>query len=52
MEGTDTDTLIAMVLSMLVVPHPGNDVVLDALIECSGDARATARRRESLLHLI
>lgn len=42
MEGTDTDTLIAMVLSMLVVPHPGNDVVLDALIECSGDARATA----------
>ncbi|KAI6019682.1 hypothetical protein F5J12DRAFT_812499 [Pisolithus orientalis] len=42
LDGTDTDTLIAMVLSMLVVTHPGNDVILEALVECGGDARATA----------
>lgn len=41
-DGADTDTLIAMVLSMLVVTHPGNDVILEALVECGGDARATA----------
>ncbi|KAI6043084.1 hypothetical protein EDC04DRAFT_2501423, partial [Pisolithus marmoratus] len=38
----DTDTLIALVVSMLVVSHPGNGVVLDTLVECDGDARATA----------
>ncbi|KAF8136108.1 hypothetical protein EV363DRAFT_1111861, partial [Boletus edulis] len=38
----DTETLIAMVTSLLAVPHPGQDVVLDTLVQCSGDVQAAA----------
>lgn len=42
MSESDTETLIAMVASLLTVPHPGQDVVLDTLVQCSGDVQAAA----------
>lgn len=39
---TDTDTLIAMVLSILTVPQPETTVVLDALMQCDGDVQTSA----------
>ncbi|KAG9318278.1 hypothetical protein JVU11DRAFT_362 [Chiua virens] len=39
MSEVDTETLIAMVTSLLTVPYPGHDVVLDTLVEC-GDVQA------------
>ena len=42
MSEADTETLIAMVTSLLTAPHPGQDVVLDALVQCSGDVQAAA----------
>lgn len=42
MNEADTETLIAMVTSLLTVPHPGQSVVLDTLVQCSGDVQATA----------
>ena len=42
MNEADTETLIAMVTSLLTVPNPGQDVVLDALVQCSGDIQAAA----------
>lgn len=42
MNEADTETLIAMATSLLTVPHPGQDVVLDALVQCSGDVQAAA----------
>lgn len=44
MSEADTETLIAMVVSLLTVPHPEQDVVLDALVQCSGDVQAAAAR--------
>ena len=38
----DTETLVAMVLSVLTVPQPETAVVLDALIQCNGDVQACA----------
>ncbi|KIL00654.1 hypothetical protein PAXRUDRAFT_821451 [Paxillus rubicundulus Ve08.2h10] len=42
MDRVDTETLIAMVSSLLTVPQPGQDVVLDAIIQCNGNAKAAA----------
>ena len=42
MSEADTETLIAMVASLLTVPNPGQDVVLDTLVQCSGDIQAAA----------
>lgn len=39
---TDTDTLLAMVLSLLEPPYPETAVVLDGLVQCDGDVQATA----------
>ncbi|KAH7889897.1 hypothetical protein F5I97DRAFT_1792432, partial [Phlebopus sp. FC_14] len=38
----DTETLIAMVLSLLTVPQPPPSVVLDTILQCGGDAQAAA----------
>ncbi|KAG6333602.1 hypothetical protein ID866_5487 [Astraeus odoratus] len=40
MDNTDTDTLVAMVLSMLTASLPEPAVVIDALIQCDGDVQA------------
>lgn len=39
----DTDTLLALVSSLLTVPAPENDKILDTLVKCDGDVEATAR---------
>ncbi|KAF9239641.1 hypothetical protein BU15DRAFT_9712, partial [Melanogaster broomeanus] len=38
----DTEILIAVVLSLLTVPQPPPDVVLDTIIQCNGDVQAAA----------
>ncbi|KAF9228641.1 hypothetical protein BS17DRAFT_202612 [Gyrodon lividus] len=42
MDEVDTETLIAMVLSLLTIPHPGQDLVLDTIIQCNGNVQAAA----------
>ena len=42
MSEPDTETLAAMVVSLLTVPCPGQDVVLDSLVMYSGDVQAAA----------
>ncbi|RDB21303.1 Alpha-ketoglutarate-dependent dioxygenase alkB 3 [Hypsizygus marmoreus] len=39
----DTDTLLALVSSLLIIAPPDAVVMLDALIECNGDVAATAQ---------
>lgn len=43
MDINDNDTLLAVVLSLLTGPVPEIDIVLDALVQCNGDAEAAAR---------
>lgn len=50
MNEVDTETLIAMVASLLTVPHPGQDVVLDTLVQCDGDVQAAATSINSAKH--
>lgn len=50
MNEADTETLIAMVTSLLTVPHPGQDVILDTLVQRSGDVQATAAFINSAKH--
>jgi hypothetical protein len=40
---TDTDTLLALVSSLLTRPVPHTDVVLNALVQANGDAKAAAQ---------
>jgi hypothetical protein len=39
----DTDTLLALVSSLLAGPVPDTDIVLNALVQCNGDAEAAAQ---------
>ncbi|KAG0705361.1 hypothetical protein DFH29DRAFT_779319, partial [Suillus ampliporus] len=39
----DTETLLALVCSLLTVPVPEMDVLLDALLSRDGDVHATAK---------
>ncbi|KAG2158157.1 uncharacterized protein EDB93DRAFT_1050871, partial [Suillus bovinus] len=39
----DTETLLALVCSLLTIPLPAMDILLDALLSCDGDAHATAK---------
>jgi len=38
----DTETLLALVCSLLTLPVPEPDILLDALLSCDGDVYATA----------
>ncbi|KAG2133852.1 hypothetical protein BD769DRAFT_1332693, partial [Suillus cothurnatus] len=39
----DTETLLALVCSLLTVPLPELDILLDALLSSDGDVHATAK---------
>jgi hypothetical protein len=39
----DTETLLALVCSLLTVPLPEPDILLDVLLSCNGDVHATAK---------
>lgn len=39
----DTETLLALVCSLLTVPVPEPDILLDALLSCNGDIHSTAK---------
>jgi hypothetical protein len=43
MDFNDTETLLALVSSLLTGPAPENDATLDALIKCNGDVEATVQ---------
>jgi len=58
MNDSDTDTLLALVSSLLTPPVPDIEVVLNALVKCHGDVKAAAhfinksnqRKRANLDH--
>lgn len=39
----DTETLLALVCSLLTVPPPEPDILLDVLLSCNGDVHTTAK---------
>ncbi|GLB35092.1 putative peptidase family M13 [Lyophyllum shimeji] len=39
----DTDTLLALVSSLLTKNQPDTDIILEALVHCNGDVEATAK---------
>ncbi|KAG1900788.1 uncharacterized protein F5891DRAFT_287939 [Suillus fuscotomentosus] len=39
----DTETLLALVRSLLTIPLPELDILIDALLSCDGDVHATAK---------
>ncbi|KAG2149389.1 hypothetical protein DEU56DRAFT_709403, partial [Suillus clintonianus] len=39
----DTEILLALVCSLLTVPAPEMDVLLDVLLSCDGDVHSTAK---------
>lgn len=43
----DTDTLLALLVSILPPPVPAQSVLLDALVDCEGDVQAAARALRS-----
>ncbi|KAG6854922.1 hypothetical protein C0991_009745 [Blastosporella zonata] len=43
MESNDTDTLVALVFSLLTDIRPDPDTVLEALVQCNGDVETTAK---------
>ncbi|EGN96077.1 hypothetical protein SERLA73DRAFT_185609, partial [Serpula lacrymans var. lacrymans S7.3] len=38
----DTETLIALVSSLLTIPVPHQSLILDSLVQCNGDVQAAA----------
>ncbi|KAG6858538.1 hypothetical protein C0993_005522, partial [Termitomyces sp. T159_Od127] len=42
MDSNDTDTLLALVASLLTEERPDPDTILEALVHCNGDVDAAA----------